>query len=73
MNIDPSRACGTCGKAEGFSKSLWKSALFADFHRDGIFHRPFLSFLLLFSFFSIPAIRGVEKIAPGCPRSRDLA
>ena len=23
-----------------FSKSLWESALFADFHRDGIFHRP---------------------------------
>jgi len=22
------------------SKSLWESALFADFHRDGIFHRP---------------------------------
>jgi hypothetical protein len=32
MNISPSRACGKCGKAEGFSKSLWESALFADFH-----------------------------------------
>jgi len=26
-----------------FPKSLWESALFADFHRDGIFHRPYAS------------------------------
>ena len=24
-----------------FSKSLWESALSADFHRDGIFHRGY--------------------------------
>jgi hypothetical protein len=39
-----SRAVGNVEKSRrflrDFSKSLWESPLFADFHRDGIFHRP---------------------------------
>jgi len=31
IEIQTSRACGKCGKAEGFSKSLWKSAHFSGF------------------------------------------
>ena len=43
-----SRACGNCGKAEGFSKLLWESVLFTDFHRSGSFHRLFFIFCLNF-------------------------
>jgi hypothetical protein len=38
VNVEKSRCF-----LRDFSKSLWESALFADFHRDGIFHRPYAS------------------------------
>jgi hypothetical protein len=42
-----------------FSKSLWESAFFADFHRDGIFHRSkkfaIKNIKLLFGYFAIGA------------------
>ena len=52
---------GNVGKSRcflrDFSKSLWESALFADFHRDGIFHRPYaLAFEIRESIFSVSAL-----------------
>jgi hypothetical protein len=43
--INTSRACGKCGKVEAFfaktfPSGSWESALFADFHRRVIFHKP---------------------------------
>ena len=59
-NEKPVGPVGNVGKSRcflrDFSKSLWESALFADFHRDGIFHRPYaLAFKIRESIISVSA------------------
>jgi hypothetical protein len=53
-NVEKSRK-----KQRDFSKSLWESAFFADFQRDGIFHRStklaFKNIKLLLGYFAIGA------------------